>query len=610
MKQHYITLGLQEGASQEEIEGAHKRLSKELDPANNDNQEFFIEEYKKLQQAYKALSASSILATKGGAKKTPQKETTSKETTLDKNTSKSKAKKLFSVYKKPLLISVLLVVLLKLFFSDKLQNISINYFKINFNELLIISSLFIFYTLFSIYTFRKKVSKSKLIAREILFIFFNIIVGFSFYISFQYLSNKNLEHNNNKESFLNEISMQNGDVLNNKQVSSAKELGYIVETNKAYFSKWYEILQYKSLTSINGIYKFKKNKIDTIKKEQPEIYNSFIDFFGQLNDISIDELYSERQTFSYKGKNANINLLNYDSKDVTFDLTLGNYNIEEISAGYSTKRKLKKYYHSYHQKSPYDNSRPTKKIHPRNKNCKNPYNGNYDSCRIPNLTTDVSDYNKTYARRNHEDSPKYSGIYLWNKKTKLWDTWYMTNYTIDLYNRGIPVSFWEDFFYKKGGGIPKKINLNNIDYRICQNYNCETYRVLDGYDISVKYKKTEKESLLDLPIVFNSEEMSSIKNKFKDISEYGFSNLYTERVISTLLTGLDVDSFYNKKTLFYKYSFFRHLDTYSLIMFEAIFKNSLAYNLFWGIFLLIFILAYIYRILLIGFIWSITEFTN
>jgi len=68
MKQHYTTLGLQEGASQEEIEAAYKRLSKELDPGNNDNQEFFIEEYKKLQQAYKALSASSILATKQGAK--------------------------------------------------------------------------------------------------------------------------------------------------------------------------------------------------------------------------------------------------------------------------------------------------------------------------------------------------------------------------------------------------------------------------------------------------------------------------------------------------------------------------------------------------------------
>ena len=69
MSKHYKTLGLQEGASQDEIQAAYERLSKELDPANNDNQEFFKEEYKKLQQAYKALSASSILATKGGAHK-------------------------------------------------------------------------------------------------------------------------------------------------------------------------------------------------------------------------------------------------------------------------------------------------------------------------------------------------------------------------------------------------------------------------------------------------------------------------------------------------------------------------------------------------------------
>jgi len=69
MKRYYEILGLENGASQEEIQSAYERLSKELDPANNNNQEFFKEEYKKLQQAYKALSASSILATQGGAHK-------------------------------------------------------------------------------------------------------------------------------------------------------------------------------------------------------------------------------------------------------------------------------------------------------------------------------------------------------------------------------------------------------------------------------------------------------------------------------------------------------------------------------------------------------------
>jgi hypothetical protein len=69
MKKHYQTLGLQEGASQQEVQEAYDRLSKELDPTNNDNQEFFVEEYKKVQKAYEALSNSSILAIQGGAHK-------------------------------------------------------------------------------------------------------------------------------------------------------------------------------------------------------------------------------------------------------------------------------------------------------------------------------------------------------------------------------------------------------------------------------------------------------------------------------------------------------------------------------------------------------------
>ncbi|MDC1505818.1 J domain-containing protein [Winogradskyella sp.] len=56
MKQHYGTLDLKEGASQEEIQAAYERLSKQLNPTENDNQEFFIEEYEKVQEAYKALT--------------------------------------------------------------------------------------------------------------------------------------------------------------------------------------------------------------------------------------------------------------------------------------------------------------------------------------------------------------------------------------------------------------------------------------------------------------------------------------------------------------------------------------------------------------------------
>lgn len=68
MKKYYDVLGLKKGASQEAIQEAYDKLSKELDPANNDNKEFFVEEYKKVQEAYKALSNSSILATEKGSK--------------------------------------------------------------------------------------------------------------------------------------------------------------------------------------------------------------------------------------------------------------------------------------------------------------------------------------------------------------------------------------------------------------------------------------------------------------------------------------------------------------------------------------------------------------
>jgi uncharacterized membrane protein YhaH (DUF805 family) len=61
MKKYFDLLGLPEGASQEAIQEAYEKLSRELDPKNNENQEFFIEEYEKLQEAYKALSNSTIL---------------------------------------------------------------------------------------------------------------------------------------------------------------------------------------------------------------------------------------------------------------------------------------------------------------------------------------------------------------------------------------------------------------------------------------------------------------------------------------------------------------------------------------------------------------------
>ena len=56
MINYYKILGLEDGASLSDIEASYNKLSKDLDPANNNNQEFFVEEFKLLQEAYKALT--------------------------------------------------------------------------------------------------------------------------------------------------------------------------------------------------------------------------------------------------------------------------------------------------------------------------------------------------------------------------------------------------------------------------------------------------------------------------------------------------------------------------------------------------------------------------
>ena len=64
MNKYYKTLGLKEGATKQDIKKAFNKLSKELDPKKNDNQDFFIEETKKLKEAYDKLMNSSILSSK------------------------------------------------------------------------------------------------------------------------------------------------------------------------------------------------------------------------------------------------------------------------------------------------------------------------------------------------------------------------------------------------------------------------------------------------------------------------------------------------------------------------------------------------------------------
>jgi uncharacterized protein (TIGR02145 family) len=90
MENHYQTLGLKEGASQEAIQEAYDRLYKELNPANNNNQDFFIEEFEKLEQAYKVLHNSSILSSTSEASEASSSDRT--PSTVKKSIGKLKPK--------------------------------------------------------------------------------------------------------------------------------------------------------------------------------------------------------------------------------------------------------------------------------------------------------------------------------------------------------------------------------------------------------------------------------------------------------------------------------------------------------------------------------------
>jgi antitoxin component YwqK of YwqJK toxin-antitoxin module len=85
MKKYYQILDLEEGASKAEIEKRCQELLKEYDPKDNDNQEFFKEEYEKVQEAYKALITSALL-------KSPDKKPKIKSVHTESSTDEDEAK--------------------------------------------------------------------------------------------------------------------------------------------------------------------------------------------------------------------------------------------------------------------------------------------------------------------------------------------------------------------------------------------------------------------------------------------------------------------------------------------------------------------------------------
>ena len=97
MKKYFKILGLDEGATKKEIEAAYIRLSKDLNPEENDNLDFFVEEYNLVQVAYNKLIKIKTNNLEDQSKTNADTVKTIKESGVSKNSNKINERNLISV---------------------------------------------------------------------------------------------------------------------------------------------------------------------------------------------------------------------------------------------------------------------------------------------------------------------------------------------------------------------------------------------------------------------------------------------------------------------------------------------------------------------------------
>ena len=192
MKKYFEILGLEKGASKQDVIKAYNKLSKELDPKENHNQPFFVEEFNKLKEAYEALINSSILT----SKKTTISNKNS-DTNNDKDNSNEKDSDEYSLSDKSSnmkkaqeiiggIISILMIKVLSQFFffpeylsrTASLRRITSDFFRIDISEIFLIDEkydyslkLYVFAILFYLTLRLVFLFKSKEIFLKILYVF-------------------------------------------------------------------------------------------------------------------------------------------------------------------------------------------------------------------------------------------------------------------------------------------------------------------------------------------------------------------------------------------------------------------------------------------------------
>ncbi len=555
---------------------------------------------------------------------------------IQKKETKSKKRKKYII----LIGSSILLIILKIIFNDEIQNLSVFYFKYNFNELLVFLVLFIFFNIFSVKTVINKIKKNKIIAREILYLNFNIILAFVLAYFAYDISDRNYEYSSSSNQFI-EQTKKNWEVdlfLQEKTPDSirikAENLGFVVYDFNVYKSRWFDIIPSISNNTFNNennyrdkVYHLTESSLSRLRNLNPEMFNDFLDFFGPLNQFSLDGLVSVDNDFTFNGKKVNIISSNFDSRNFTNEFTIGSFNVDEISSSSATKRRLKLYRHNYYKISPTNNSiipnryystRSGRLLTERETSQAGITGWEYNSHYTKHYTHDghlTSDSRPNLSNKNSEYDPKFAGIYTWHKKYQKWVPWWRLNEQINAFNSeyGLRASFWrrelDDLFYQSGGKKPKKIYLNNIDYRICETYECTSNTSLNEYEINLTYNFNEKERLLTLPLTFLESNLDSLSIEFPEIKKYGLDNLYNVEKFSTLLRDDKLGEYYNKNNSIFRNSLLLKIHDKE---FDSYIRSPHQYPFFiyltLSFLVFIFIIAYVYRLFLASIVWAISNF--
>ena len=283
MKKHYQALGLKEDASQAQIQDAYNKLSKELNPSNNDNQEFFVEEYKKVQEAYEALSNSSILGLKTAKKTTSKSNNDLNAIKKDKKIVKEDTNSLKDILKRKSYLIILVIFSILYVVTSIIDN---NAYRPDFllSEFTIIAAFFVLVTLFSIKAVSRKYKLKKIIAREILYLICSFLLAVIMFGIHSYVYNSYDETITEMEDAISkcEINVSNLKSQEDYNLSNLSELGFKPVEKEYYISDLIYLKEH--LKKRNGVQYISSSAFYNFRNQNE--YDRIIDEIGEFTQLS------------------------------------------------------------------------------------------------------------------------------------------------------------------------------------------------------------------------------------------------------------------------------------------------------------------------------------